>query len=174
MAEALPARWQMEGTPAMNATVLTVNIIAWPVIQLSLAKLSLSLPERYFVAKDCPTSFEMREVTFYRNALHIRQWKHLLPDGASWLSSSFSKSKITSHDLSYLLRFALEARRGELAHWAMFFCFPIFYLWNPPWASIIMTIYAIVANLPCIIVQRYNRLVILRGLYSRVDNQFSS
>ncbi|MEO6817585.1 MAG: hypothetical protein ABI177_12885 [Edaphobacter sp.] len=161
----------------MNVAILTVNIIAWPVIQLSIARMSLSVPERAFDARHRPTSLEMCEVTLYRKVLRVKKWKHLLPDGAAWLNSSFSKSKITSHDPDYLLRFALEARRGELAHWAMLFCFPIFYLWNPPWASIVMTIYAIVANLPCIIVQRYNRFVILQGLThslaSRYDDQFS-
>ncbi|MEO8736483.1 MAG: hypothetical protein ABI380_08065 [Edaphobacter sp.] len=148
----------------MNVAVLTVNIIAWPIIQLSIARISLRMPERYFESKRRPSHFEMREVTFYLRILRIRRWKHLLPDGASWISGTFSKGRIASHDPDYLLRFALEARRGEIAHWCMLFCFPFFYLWNPPWASIVMTIYAIVANLPCIIVQRYNRFVILQGL----------
>jgi glycosyl-4,4'-diaponeurosporenoate acyltransferase len=148
----------------MNVAVLTVNIIAWPIIQLSIAHISLRMPERYFDSKRRPSVFEMQEVTFYRRILRIRRWKHLLPDGASWISGMFSKSRIASHDPNYLRRFALEARRGELAHWVILFCFPIFYLWNPLWASIVMTIYAVVVNLPCIIVQRYNRFVILQGL----------
>lgn len=148
----------------MNVAVLTVNIISWPIIQLSIARISLRMPERYFDSRRRPSDFQMREVTFYRRILRIRRWKHLLPDGASWISGTFSKSRIASHDPDYLQRFALEARRGEIAHWCMLFCFPTFYLWNPPWASIVMTIYAVVANLPCIIVQRYNRFVILQGL----------
>lgn len=150
----------------MNIAVLTANIVAWPIIQLSIARVSLYLPNRYFDSRRLPSYFEMQEVAFYRQTLRIRKWKHLLPDGASWISGTFSKSRITSHNPDYLLRVALEARRGELAHWAMLLCFPLFYLWNPTWACVVMTTYALVTNLPCIVVQRYNRFVILGRLAS--------
>jgi len=35
---------------------------------------------------------------------------------------------------------------------------PIFFLWNPWWADLIIVIYAVAANVPCILAQRYNRL----------------
>jgi phytoene dehydrogenase-like protein len=60
-------------------------------------------------------------------------------------------------DTIYLQRFAVETRGGEIAHWSMLFCFPLFYFWNPPWALMINAVYAVAANLPCIFVQRYNR-----------------
>jgi hypothetical protein len=34
---------------------------------------------------------------------------------------------------------------------------PVFFLWNPWWGDLIIVLYALVANLPCILVQRYNR-----------------
>lgn len=83
--------------------------------------------------------------------------------GLHGLTADSQKSKIASHDPDSLQRFALESRRGEMAHWAMLFCFPVFYLWNPHWAFIVMVIYAVFANLPCIIVQHYNRFVILNA-----------
>ncbi len=150
----------------MNIAILTVNIVAWPIIQLSVARAILYVPEQYFDTKYRLPGLEVREIDFYRRILRIRQWKHLLPDGASWIGGTFSKSRIVSHDPIYLRRFAFESRRGELAHWCMLFCFPIFYFWNPFWAFIVMTIYAIAANLPCIVVQRYNRLLILQALRS--------
>jgi glycosyl-4,4'-diaponeurosporenoate acyltransferase len=159
----------------MNAAILSVNIIAWPVIQLSIARAILYVPDRYFASTRRPTGFELREVLFYRRVLRIKRWKHLLPDGASWFTGTFSKSRISSHDSDYLLRFAREARRGELAHWCMLCSFPIFYLWNPLWACIVMTLYAVSSNLPCIFVQRYNRIVISHSLtvlfVSRSDNE---
>jgi glycosyl-4,4'-diaponeurosporenoate acyltransferase len=44
----------------------------------------------------------------------------------------------------------------------MFFCFPVFFTWNPPWACWVMVGYAIFANAPCIIAQRYNRLILTK------------
>ena len=164
MAKELPEFRYLEGTPSMNAAVLTVNMIAWPIIQISIARAILQVPDRYFASTRRPSGIEIREAMFYRKVLRIKRWKHLLPDGASWLTGTFPKSRIRSHDFRYLLRFAQEARRGELAHWSMLFCFPIFYLWNPPWAFIVMTLYAFVSNLPCIVVQRYNRIVISHSL----------
>ena len=32
-----------------------------------------------------------------------------------------------------------------------------FFLWNPCWADLVMVAYALAANLPCILAQRYNR-----------------
>ncbi len=157
----------LEGTPTLNAAVLTADILGWPILQLSISRASLYLPERYFAPNSSYSGFESREIKLYRQTFCIRKWKHLLPDGSGWIGGAFSKQHLLSHKSNYLLRFALEARRGELAHWCMLLCFPIFYLWNPPWASVIMTIYALAANLPCIIVQRYNRIVILRDLCSQ-------
>ena len=34
---------------------------------------------------------------------------------------------------------------------------PVFLLWNPWWLGLLMFAYAVIANLPCLIVQRYNR-----------------
>ncbi len=156
----------MEGTSTVNAAILTADILGWPILQLSIASASLHIPQRSFTPLRSPSRFEAREIDLYRRILRIQKWKHLLPDGAGWIGGPFPKRRLAFHDPAYLRRFALEARRGELAHWCMLFCFPIFYLWNPPWASAVMTLYALIANLPCIIVQRYNRIAILRRLTS--------
>jgi glycosyl-4,4'-diaponeurosporenoate acyltransferase len=36
-------------------------------------------------------------------------------------------------------------------------CAPVFFLWNPWWSDLIIVAYALTANLPCILAQRYNR-----------------
>lgn len=35
---------------------------------------------------------------------------------------------------------------------------PLFFLWNPWWADLVIVAYAIAANVPCIVAQRYNRV----------------
>ena len=88
------------------------------------------------------------------------------PYGAPWLGG-FAKQTIHSLDAFYVGQFLLETRRAELAHWCMFLCLPLFFLWNPPWACLVMTAYALAANLPCILAQRYNRIVLYRVVRTR-------
>jgi glycosyl-4,4'-diaponeurosporenoate acyltransferase len=90
----------------------------------------------------------------------------MLPDGAPWLGG-FAKKNLQQRDALYLAQFLSETRRSELAHWSMLCCLPAFFLWNPPWACCVMTAYALAANFPCILAQRYNRIVLDRVLRSR-------
>ena len=39
----------------------------------------------------------------------------------------------------------------------MLVCTAVFFLWNPWWGDLIIVAYALAANLPCILAQRYNR-----------------
>jgi glycosyl-4,4'-diaponeurosporenoate acyltransferase len=160
----------LEGPSHLNAAAIVANVVGWPVLQLSIAFISLRLPERLFASHQSTSQSQLLEASFYRAVLQVRKWKHLLPDGASWIGGSFSKRRLKSHSSDYLLRFAAEARRGEIAHWCMLACFPVFYFWNPPWACAVITLYACATNVPCIIVQRYNRFVILQGLKNRTTS----
>ena len=152
----------------MTALIWTANLLGWPTIHLAVASVALRLPAHLF-AKDCwvtaPRRWE-REGRLYRDWLGIRRWKSLLPDGAPWLGG-FAKKRIHSLDAFYVGQFLLETRRAELAHWCMFLCLPLFFLWNPPWACLVMTAYALAANLPCILAQRYNRIVLYRVVRTR-------
>ncbi len=58
----------------------------------------------------------------------------------------------------YFLRFMLETRRGEFAHWLVILFSPVFFIWNPFIFGVVNIIYSLIANLPCIFVQRYNRI----------------
>lgn len=149
----------------MKLLIITLNVFGWPLIQLSLARLFLLLPDRLFSSDTWLTReypFE-QDGQLYRRYLAIQHWKALLPDGAPWLGGR-PKKRIASRCPAALNTSALETRRGEAAHWCMLFCTPIFYLWNPLWACLIMTLYGLVANLPCILVQRANRIKLLNIL----------
>lgn len=152
----------------MIAPIWAVNVLGWPVIHLSVGFVALRLPPRLF-ARDtwltAPRRWE-RDGHLYRDLLDIRAWKSILPDGAPWLGG-FAKKRICQRDPLYLAQFITETRRAELAHWCMLCCLPGFFLWNPPWACCVMTVYAMTANLPCIFAQRYNRLVLGRVLRTR-------
>jgi glycosyl-4,4'-diaponeurosporenoate acyltransferase len=148
----------------MIAWIIAANILAWPVLHIAIARIVLSLPLARFGARPLTRSAShQREARFYRNVLFLQQWKTRLPDGAPWLGG-FSKKTFARRERGYIETFILETRRAEFAHWCMLGCFPLFFLWNPPWACGIMTAYAIAANAPCIIAQRYNRIVLSRML----------
>lgn len=147
----------------MTTLGYAANFLGWPLLQMTIAYAATRFPSRLF-SDDCwlttPRSWE-RNGQFYVGQLAVREWKRLLPDGAAWFGG-FSKKKIGSRDPAYLARFVLETRRSEMAHWCMLCCFPIFFFWNPAWACLVMTGYGLAANLPCIIVQRYNRIKLLQ------------
>jgi glycosyl-4,4'-diaponeurosporenoate acyltransferase len=149
----------------MTALIWTVNLLGWPLIHLAIGSAAVRLPSRFFARESWLTAPRRWEHSgrFYRDWLAIRKWKSLLPDGAPWLGG-FAKRKLCARDPRQLAEFLLETRRAELAHWCMLCCLPIFFLWNPPWACLVMTAYALAANFPCILAQRYNRFALERAL----------
>lgn len=155
----------------MSILVWIANIFGWPMIHVVLSYVSLRLPPEQFARDNwitAPRSWESGG-RVYRDSFRIRKWKQKLPDGAPWLGG-FSKKKLSARDPGYLEQFVIETRRAEVAHWCMLACFPIFFLWNPPWAWCVMCAYALAANLPCIVAQRYNRMAITRVLSSRIES----
>lgn len=135
--------------------VVILNIGLWPVIQLGLAWGFTRLPVGWFRT---PRSPRFETARRYEKFLGIRAWKDLLPDGAGWVGGAFAKNRLDSVEAGYLQRFVAETWRGELCHVCALLFVPLFFLWNPWWGNLVVTTYAVAANLPCIIAQRYNRL----------------
>ena len=157
----------------MNASVWIANVFGWPAIQLSIASIAVRLPNKFF-AQDTwlttPRAWE-RDGGFYRDIFGIRKWKRILPDAAPWIGG-MAKRGLFAHDEHQVRRFLEETRRSEIAHWCMIACLPLFLVWNPRCARLITSAYAIAANLPCIVAQRYNRAILTRLArnYSRMPN----
>jgi glycosyl-4,4'-diaponeurosporenoate acyltransferase len=152
----------------MNPLIWVANILGWPVVHLSIGFVSVRLPSRFFARDNWLTAPRSWEASgrLYRDWMGIRRWKSLLPDGAPWFGG-FPKKKLIAREREYIQQFLLETRRAEIAHWCMLGCLPIFFLWNPPWACWVMAGYAVSANLPCILAQRYNRLALSRAAQTR-------
>ena len=136
--------------------VLALNIAGWPVIQVGLAVLFTWLPTDRF-NPGLPKRWE-KGGRLYEELFRIKSWKDWVPDAARWMPGVFSKQLSQDLNAEYLGRFIRETWRGELCHWCAMACAPVFFLWNPLWADLVMVTYAIAANLPCILVQRYNRI----------------
>ncbi len=135
--------------------IVALNCAGWPLIQLGLAWLFTRMPERWFARQ--PRALPI-EPWIYRHVFQVRRWKDRLPDAAGWFGGGFAKRSLTSRDPDYLRRFISETWRGELCHWSALAFVPLFFLWNPPWADAVILAYALAANLPCILAQRYNRI----------------
>lgn len=84
--------------------------------------------------------------------LGVRRWKDRLPEAGAVFGGP-SKRHLQGRDL---LGFARESRRAELVHRIVPLPILAFPLWNPWWLTAVMVAYAAVANLPCIVVARYN------------------
>jgi glycosyl-4,4'-diaponeurosporenoate acyltransferase len=108
----------------------------------------------------------------YERRLRIKAWKDLLPEAGNLFRGGFSKRRIERHDRDHLERFLVATRRAELAHWPILAVAPAFLLWMPLfdapwWLAGALFGYGVVANVPCIAVQRYNRARLERILSPR-------
>jgi glycosyl-4,4'-diaponeurosporenoate acyltransferase len=99
--------------------------------------------------------------------LRIRRWKDRLPELGDAFPGGVLKRGLRSGTSADLRRLVAETRRAELVHWAIPAVVPVFALWNPAYLMAAMVAYAVVANLPCLVVQRYNRGRLLRVLARR-------
>lgn len=142
--------------------IIFLNVGGWLLIQLCLAWAFTRMPMMWF--NPVPPHPWEDDGRFYERLFFIRAWKGLLPDAASWFAGGFGKRTLAGRRPEYMQRFQRETRRGELCHWIAIAFTPVFFLWNPWWGDLIIVAYALLANLPCILVQRYNRARMLRRL----------
>lgn len=139
--------------------LLFVNSLAWFMIHFSISALCFHIPLRYFL-KDI--SF-LRIARWERNGniwntlFLVKKWKKHLIDGSSIVKKSYNKSHLHGWKQEDLTIFAAETKRAELTHWLLMLPAPLFFLWNPDWAGWIIIAYALLANVPFIMTQRYNR-----------------
>jgi glycosyl-4,4'-diaponeurosporenoate acyltransferase len=137
------------------AWIILLNVAGWLSIQLGFAWLFTKMPVAWFNPSNA-FAWE-RGGRFYERVFRIKNWKDRLPDAARWFGGGFAKGILADKNLDYLQRFIRETWRGEFCHWAAVACVPVFFLWNPWWGDLIIVAYALGANLPCIVAQRYNR-----------------
>ena len=100
---------------------------------------------------------------FYER-LRIKRWKDRLPEAGALFTGGFSKRSVKTLDRSVFERFVVETRRAEWTHWVIMLATPVFLVWNWWWVELLMIVYALAANLPCLLVQRYNRARLARLL----------
>ena len=142
-------------------TVWTVIVdsVAWVVIQVGFAFLSKGfssslLDHTRWLYRTRPWELGGE---IYDKLFRVRSWKSKLPSGGKVVGTGFSMDHIESKELEHLTRWVLETCRSELVHWLAIVPSVLFFVWNPPVAAWLNTLYALLFNLPLVIVQRHNR-----------------
>lgn len=104
---------------------------------------------------------------FYERRLKIKRWKGIMPE-AGGVFKGFQKRHAQLRESRYLEAFVRETCRAEAVHYTIMAALPVFIIWNPPVALVIMMPIVIAGNLPCIIIQRYNRPRLLKLIRMKV------
>ncbi|EXJ23195.1 Glycosyl-4,4'-diaponeurosporenoate acyltransferase precursor [Alkalibacterium sp. AK22] len=143
--------------------LIWINILAWLFFHFSISLSLMKLSDRFFqlshplngLFKERP--FE-KNGTFWRDCFLVHKWKDALPDGASLFRMGYKKKKLPETRKASFQLFIKETKRAELTHWMLILPAPLFFFWNPVWAGWLMIVYALLANVPFILIQRYNRI----------------
>lgn len=152
-----------------NWQTVVVDVVAWALVQGGTGYVFHRLPRRWFERDTWLTrerSVE-RGGALYVRVLRIRRWKRWLPEAGDLFTGGFDKGSLPTgrrRDREHLGAYVRETRRAEQAHWVMAVPAPLFVLWNPWYAAVLMPLYAVAVNGPCIASMRYNRLRMVRLL----------
>jgi glycosyl-4,4'-diaponeurosporenoate acyltransferase len=143
---------------------VVVDVVAWAVLSTATGYLTHRAPVSRFASDGALTRLRPFEVDgrWYERHVAIKRWKGRLPEAGGLFPDGFSKRTLRSGSVDQLERFVVETRRAEVTHWILLAAGPFFVLWNPWGLALVMVLYAVVANLPCLVIQRYNRARLLR------------
>lgn len=139
--------------------ILILDILAWFFFHMSISLCMMRIPDEWFVRKHRLFKIAAWEKNgqLWNDIFHIQKWKSYLPDGSRIIKTAYNKTNLHGTTLESLEKFIIETKRAELTHWILILPAPIFLVWNPLWAGIVMIIYALGVNIPFILSQRYNR-----------------
>jgi glycosyl-4,4'-diaponeurosporenoate acyltransferase len=126
------------------------------------------MPPRWFARDNAVTRLRRweRDGRFWQETLRVRRWKDRVPDAGA-LFKGGQRKRTPTRDLDALARLAIETRRAEFVHLVVLVITPLFFLWNPLWLALVMVTYNLVANVPFVVIQRYNRPRLMRLLAMR-------
>ena len=149
-----------------------LDCVAWFVIHMGVSYIMTQMRLDYFNSQSW--AFRRRDWEndgrVYQDIFSVKKWKGLLPEGAALFAQGFRKKHLKGKNKDYVSMFVAETCRSEGVHWVTMIFAPFFFLWNPLWVGVVIIGYAVAANLPCIITQRYNRIRLERLLHRRIKH----
>jgi glycosyl-4,4'-diaponeurosporenoate acyltransferase len=155
---------------------IAICFLLWPIFQFFFSYICFRLSDNFYKKKNGLFKIFRWEKNgyIYEYIFKIKNWKQLLPDGAEILGLGYRKKNLTDFSIENLNRFIIESRRAELSHWLAITPFWVFGFFTPNHVIVLMFIYSLLVNFPCIITQRYNRprieRIIDRIKYDNVEN----
>ena len=152
------------------ATAVAVDSAIWAGWGSLLAVTASRLPARWLEADGPLTrlrAWEQDGRFWLRTG--VRSWKRMVPDLGGLLGGTSKRHLPSGSDR--FQRFMQETRRAELVHWAAALPALAMPLWGPMWVAGTMAAYAVCANAPCLIIQRYNRGRLARLTGSRAGRR---
>ena len=141
-------------------------LLLWPVFQVAASLVCMKMPDRYF----SPFSLPYRELPWeksgflYNRILMIRKWKDLLPELSLILRGSRRKRALHDFTKQGLEKFLVESCRAEWTHLLAILLFVLLSFFLTGKVALFLIVYGLMMNLPCIIVQRYNRPRVIKLL----------
>lgn len=139
--------------------IFILDAMVWMVLHLSISMAAQRVPIDWFARNGRwfrSFSWE-QEGRIWQRLFRVKKWKGYIPDGTLFISNGYNKSRLHGADSTSLNDFLLESRRAEWVHWLTILPSILFFLWNPAWAAWLNVAYAVLFNLPLIVVQRFNR-----------------
>lgn len=138
---------------------IIIDVAAWAFFHLFISISCFLMPLQYFQQNSSLFKIADWENSgqLWQRLVAVKRWKEFIPDGARLFKLGYEKKTLQGFDNETLKIFAAETKRAELTHWLCILPAPLFFLWNPVWAGWVMILYALLFNIPFIIVQRYNR-----------------
>lgn len=95
---------------------------------------------------------------WYERLLRIKSWKDRLPEAGDFFQGGFRKRSVGGGKDTVMSRFLAETRRAEYVHTVIWLFWLVTILWTPSWGVLVNLVVGTALNLPCLWVQRYNRL----------------
>lgn len=141
-----------------NETFLLICVL-WPLIQAINAFICHKISYEKFCYKSFPFKpFKWeKKGNIYDQFFKVHFWKKYLPDGGAFVKGELKLRHLDFSSEQNMVEFLTASCRAETSHWLSIFPFWMFGFFIPPIGVWYMFIYALIANMPCIIVQRYNR-----------------
>lgn len=159
-----------------DQAILGLCVVGWAAWSIMMGYLGHRLPLKFF-EKETWLTRPLRwgeDPRGYERVLRIKAWKHRLPEAGNFFPGGFSKDSIGGGDRAVMTRFLAETRRAEYVHLAIWPFWLVTLLWAPGWGVLLNLVVGTALNLPCLLVQRYNRMRLQRAIAKRARLQAQS
>lgn len=151
---------------------LMLNLGTWIFWFYFIGYVASKIPEK-FLNKDyffTNILFFEKNSNWFNKYLLINKWKDQMPELGGFFKQGFQKRSVANGEIAQLELFIKETRRAEIAHWLMTAGWILTTLFNPLWAVIFNIIFAHLVNFPCLIIQRYNRVRLIKVLNKKLGS----